>query len=41
MNTDREQLVSMQNLLDQTVFMGSGFGPMGRPGMTRQFQVKL
>jgi hypothetical protein len=36
MNTDFEQLVSTpQHTLDETVFMGSGFGPLGRPGMTR------
>jgi hypothetical protein len=32
MNTDLEQLVSApENILDQTVFMGSGFGPTAAP----------
>jgi len=36
MNTDLEQLASTpQNTLGETVFMGSGLGPTGRPGMTR------
>jgi len=42
MNTDREKLISApQNSVGQTVFMGSGFGPMGHPGMTRVISGQL
>jgi hypothetical protein len=36
MHTDLENYVgTFAGNLDNTVFMGSGFGPMGRPGMTK------
>jgi hypothetical protein len=35
MNADSENLIAMPGVLGGGWFMGSGLGPMGRPGMTK------
>ena len=36
MNTDIEKPANAAAISEKPAFMGSGFGPAGRPGMTRE-----